>query len=50
MSVPITWDEFDDPDLRPNRCTIRTIGKVLAEAGDPLAALIGRQQALPDLS
>ena len=24
VSVPITWDELDDPDLRPDRWTIRT--------------------------
>ena len=50
VSVPISWDELDDPDLRPDRWTIRTIGERLADAGDPLAPLIGRQQKLPDLS
>jgi bifunctional non-homologous end joining protein LigD len=49
VSVPITWDELDDPDLRPDRWTIRTIGERLAAAGDPLAPLIGLQQALPDI-
>jgi bifunctional non-homologous end joining protein LigD len=49
VSVPITWDELDDPDLRPGRWTIRTVGERLAEAGDPLAALIGRQQRIPAL-
>ena len=50
VSVPITWDELDDPDLRSDRWTIRTIGDRLAAVGDPLAGLIGRQQVLPDLS
>ena len=50
VSVPIGWDELDDPDLRPDRWTIRTIGERLADAGDPLAPLIGKQQKLPDLS
>ena len=50
VSVPIAWDELDDPDLRPDRWTIRTIGERLADAGDPLAPLIGKQQRLPDLS
>jgi bifunctional non-homologous end joining protein LigD len=50
VSVPITWDELDDPELRPDRWTIRTIGDRLREVGDPLAPLIGKQQTLPDLS
>ena len=50
VSVPITWDELDDPDLRPDRWTIRTIGERLQTSGDPLAPLIGTQQLLPDLS
>ena len=50
VSVPISWDELDDPDLRPDRWTIRTIGERLADVGDPLAPLIGKQQTLPDLS
>ena len=33
----------------PDRWTIRTIGERLAEAGDPLAPLIGLQQRLPTL-
>lgn len=49
VSVPIRWDELDDPDLRPDRWTISTVGDRLAEAGDPLAPLIGRHQALPAL-
>ena len=50
VSVPITWDELDDPELRSDGWTIRTIGARLAAAGDPLAPLIRRQQLLPDLS
>jgi bifunctional non-homologous end joining protein LigD len=49
VSVPITWDELDDPDLRPDRWTIRTVLGRLKEAGDPLAELIGRHQDLPAL-
>ena len=44
-----TWDELDDPDLRPDRWTIRTVVDRLATAGDPLAPLIGLQQRLPAL-
>ena len=50
VSVPITWDELDDPDLRPDRWTITDIADRLAVAGDPLAALVGRAQQLPSLS
>jgi bifunctional non-homologous end joining protein LigD len=49
VSVPITWDELDDPDLRPDRWTVRDVGERLATAGDPLAPLIGRPQRLPAL-
>jgi bifunctional non-homologous end joining protein LigD len=49
VSVPIAWDELDDPDLRPDRWTIRTIGDRLTSKGDPLAPLIGLQQRLPSL-
>lgn len=49
VSVPITWDELDDPQLRPDRWRIDTVGDRLTEVGDPLAPLVGRQQHLPDL-
>jgi bifunctional non-homologous end joining protein LigD len=49
VSVPIGWDELDDPDLRPDRWTITTALDRVREAGDPLAPLIGRQQELPAL-
>ena len=49
VSVPIRWDELDDPDLRPDRWTVRTVLDRLASAGDPLAPLIGRHQTLPKL-
>jgi bifunctional non-homologous end joining protein LigD len=49
VSVPIDWDELDDPELRPDRWTIRTVLHRLAEVGDPLAPLIGMDQELPEL-
>jgi bifunctional non-homologous end joining protein LigD len=49
VSVPITWDELDDPDLRPDRRTIRTVLDRLAEKGDPFRAVLGTAQRLPDL-
>jgi bifunctional non-homologous end joining protein LigD len=49
VSVPITWNELDDPRLRPDRWTIENIAERLRRVGDPLAPLIGRQQRLPEL-
>jgi bifunctional non-homologous end joining protein LigD len=49
VSVPIRWDDLDDPDLRPDRWTMRTVHARLATAGDPLAPLVGRHQTLPTL-
>lgn len=50
VSVPITWDELDDPGLRPDGWTIRTALDRVHDKGDPLAELVGRQQELPSLS
>lgn len=50
VSVPITWDELNDPDLQPDRWTMRTVAERLTAAGDPLAALIGLEQTLPEVS
>ena len=49
VSVPITWDELDEPDLAPDRWTMDTIGERVRTAGDPMAPLIGAQQRLPSL-
>jgi len=49
VSAPITWDELDDPALRPDRWTIRTILARIGEVGDPWAELPTDQQALPPL-
>jgi bifunctional non-homologous end joining protein LigD len=49
VSVPIAWDEVDDPDLSPGGWNIDTVHDRLATVGDPLAPLIGLQQKLPTL-
>ncbi|MBW0101345.1 DNA polymerase ligase N-terminal domain-containing protein, partial [Pseudonocardia sp. KRD291] len=49
VSVPVTWDRLDDPELRPDRWTLRSAPAHVAEAGDPLAALVGYAQRLPPL-
>ena len=50
VSVPISWSELDDPDLRPDRWTVRTVLDRLATHGDPFRALLGVRQELPELS
>ncbi|HYI61694.1 MAG TPA: DNA polymerase ligase N-terminal domain-containing protein [Acidimicrobiales bacterium] len=49
VSVPIAWEELDDPDLAPDRWTVRTVLDRLATTGDPLRPLVGLPQRLPDL-
>jgi bifunctional non-homologous end joining protein LigD len=49
VSVTLEWDELDDPRLRPDQWCIPDVAQRLARYGDPLAALVGRQQALPGL-
>ncbi|HET6663892.1 MAG TPA: hypothetical protein VFG94_06525, partial [Acidimicrobiales bacterium] len=49
VSVPLEWDELDDPALRPDGWTIHDVLDRLAERGDPLRPLIGREQNLPKL-
>jgi len=50
VSVPIGWDELDDPQLRPDRWTVRTVLDRLAERGDPFRALLGAAQELPEIT
>jgi len=49
VSAPIAWDELDDPALRPDRWTIRTILARVAAVGDLFAAALGPGQELPRL-
>ncbi len=50
VSVPLEWDELDDPDLRPDRWTIRTVLDRLVERGDPFRVLLGSAQELPGIT
>jgi bifunctional non-homologous end joining protein LigD len=50
VSVPIEWDELDDPELAPDRWTIRTLFDRMDTMGDPFAALLGVEQRLPKLT
>lgn len=50
ISAPIDWDELDDPELRPDGVTIRTVFDRLAGRGDPFRALLAGGPPLPPLS
>jgi bifunctional non-homologous end joining protein LigD len=49
VSTPITWDELDDPTLRPNSWTIRTILPRVEQLGDLFADVLTNPQELPPL-
>ena len=49
VSAPIAWDELDDPSLRPDGFTIRTMLDRVARRGDEFAAALGEGQQLPPL-
>jgi bifunctional non-homologous end joining protein LigD len=49
VSAPIGWEELDDPSLRPDGFTIRTILDRVANLGDLFSAVIGEGQQLPPL-
>ncbi len=50
VSMPITWDELDDPELRPDRWTIRDVAHRLSDGGDRFAGLLADRQTLPPLT
>jgi bifunctional non-homologous end joining protein LigD len=47
VSAPISWDELDDPDLRPDRWTIRDIVERVERVGDLFAGAQTDAQELP---
>ncbi len=49
VSAPIDWDELDDPGLRPDAFTIRSIVDRLADKGDLFRDLLDHPQKLPRL-
>ena len=49
VSVPIEWDELDDPKLKPDAVTIRTVLDRIGERGDLFADVLDRGQRLPAL-
>ena len=49
VSAPIAWDELDDPELRPDRWTIRDILERVEASGDLFAPALTSAQVLPPL-
>ena len=49
VSAPIDWDELDDPTLRPDGFTIRTIMDRIAVRGDLFRDVLDHPQRLPVL-
>jgi bifunctional non-homologous end joining protein LigD len=49
VSVPIMWDELDDPALRPDGFPLRAVPDRLADLGDLFAPVLQRDQVLPSL-
>jgi bifunctional non-homologous end joining protein LigD len=49
VSAPIRWEELDDPDLRPDRWTIRTLPERVARIGDVWVGLQADRQVLTPL-
>ncbi len=47
VSTPITWDELDDPELRPDRWTVRSLPERLAKLGDLFLPAQTDAQELP---
>ena len=49
VSAPISWDELDDPDLRPDRFTIRSVLERVEKHGDLFRTVLADDQVLPRL-
>ncbi|HEX3425016.1 MAG TPA: DNA polymerase ligase N-terminal domain-containing protein [Acidimicrobiales bacterium] len=47
VSAPIDWDELDDPSLRPDGFTLRSIVPRIAERGDLFRPVLHMDQRLP---
>jgi bifunctional non-homologous end joining protein LigD len=50
VSAPVQWDELDDPDLRSDRFTMRTVLDRLEQHGDLFAGALRLDQTLPRLA
>jgi bifunctional non-homologous end joining protein LigD len=50
VSAPITWAELDDPALRPDGFTVRSLQERIAVVGDVFRTVLGAGQELPPVS
>jgi bifunctional non-homologous end joining protein LigD len=50
VSMPITWDELDDPELRSDRWDVVTAPQRVADVGDPMARMLSDAQHLVPLA
>jgi bifunctional non-homologous end joining protein LigD len=50
VSAPISWTELDDPSLRPDGFTIRTVLDRVADLGDLFRPVLDQGQQLPPAS
>jgi bifunctional non-homologous end joining protein LigD len=49
VSMPIDWDELDDPELRSDRFSIRDAPDRVADVGDLMAEALRLRQTLPPI-
>jgi bifunctional non-homologous end joining protein LigD len=49
VSAPITWEELDDPGLRPDGFTVRTVLERIRQHGDLFRTVLATDQTLPRL-
>lgn len=49
VSAPITWEELDDPSLRTDSWSVRSLPARLARVGDLWSGAFAHAQRLPDL-
>jgi bifunctional non-homologous end joining protein LigD len=49
VSMPITWDDLDDPELRSDGWDLRDAPGHVAAAGDPMAKMLTDRQQLVSL-
>jgi bifunctional non-homologous end joining protein LigD len=47
VAMPIHWDELEDPQLAPDRWTVRTAPRRLADAGDAWRGIGRHARNLP---
>ncbi len=50
VSAPIEWDELDDPGLRPDGFTVRSVLARVAEKGDLFLPVLHQDQRLPPIT